>query len=192
MKIYISALIFTVLFSLNTFSQDRTVLNITGTVANTVSFTDKDVIIDGKTDLHVSAKYTPLTNTIIKLNSENAWVFFDNIRPQAIIDSVLPNIFVNGVAGVNKENVRISIYRHGTVIIPHSKSFQPIEVYSGQNYTGDTQKFGLFTFNNALGAFDNKVRSFKLKRGYMATLANNADGTGYSRVFIADLSLIHI
>lgn len=186
MKIYISTLIFTILFSLNAFSQDRTVLNITGTVANTVSFTDKEVVIDGKTDLHVSAKYIPLTNTIIKLNSEDAWVFFDNIRPQAIVDSVLPNIFVNGIVGVNKENVRVSIYRHGTVIIPHSKSFQPIEVYSGQNYTGDAQKFGLFTFNNALGAFDNKVRSFKLKRGYMATLANNADGTGYSRVFIAD------
>lgn len=186
MKTALKITAFLTLCSLNIFSQDRSVLNITGTVANTTSFVDKEVIIDGKTDLHLSAKYTPLTNSIIKLNSEDSWVFFDNIRPQTVIDSVLPNVFVNGAACVNKENVRVSIYRHGTVIIPHAKNFQPIEMYSGQNYSGDAQKFGLFTFNNSLGAFDNKARSFKLKRGYMATLANNADGTGYSRVFIAD------
>lgn len=186
MKTALKITAFLTLCSLNIFSQDRSVLNITGTVANTTSFVDKEVIIDGKTDLHLSAKYTPLTNSIIKLNSEDSWVFFDNIRPQTVIDSVLPNVFVNGAACVNKENVRVSIYRHGAVIIPHAKNFQPIEMYSGQNYSGDAQKFGLFTFNNSLGAFDNKARSFKLKRGYMATLANNADGTGYSRVFIAD------
>ena len=186
MKTALKITAFLTLCSLNIFSQDRSVLNITGTVANTTSFVDKEVIIDGKTDLHLSAKYTPLTNSIIKLNSEDSWVFFDNIRPQTVIDSVLPNVFVNGAACVNKENVRVSIYRHGTVIIPHAKNFEPIEMYSGQNYSGDAQKFGLFTFNNSLGAFDNKARSFKLKRGYMATLANNADGTGYSRVFIAD------
>ena len=37
-----------------------------------------------------------------------------------------------------------------------------------------------------LGAtFDNKIRSFRLKKGYSCTLANNPDGTGFSRVYIA-------
>ena len=37
-----------------------------------------------------------------------------------------------------------------------------------------------------LEGFNNNIRSFKLKKGYMCTLANNDNGSGYSRVFIAD------
>ena len=168
------------------YGQVRTTVNITGAVVNAASFVDKEIIIDGKTDLHVTALYTPLTNTVIKLNSENSWVFFDNIRPQAIIDSVLPNIYVNGVQGVYRTNIRVAIYRHGAVVIPQPSTFQPLKLYSGQNFAGDTLKLSQFVFNNTLAAFDNRTRSFKLKRGYMATFANQADGSGYSRVFIAD------
>ena len=175
-----------VFISICTSAQERTVLNISAAVANTQSFVDKEVIVDGKTDLHVLAKYTPLSNSIIRLNSENSWLFFDNIRPQSVIDSVLTNIYINGVKGVYKENVRVSIYKNGTVVIPQGSNFQAIELFSEQNFGGESQKFGVYTFHNALGTFDNKARSFKLKRGYMATLANNADGTGYSRVYIAD------
>ncbi|HET7733519.1 MAG TPA: glycosyl hydrolase [Paludibacter sp.] len=168
------------------FSQGRTVVNVSGTVVNTTSLVDKEMVIDGKTDLHVTATYTPLTNSIINLNSENSWVFFDNIRPQAIIDSVLPNIYINGAQAISKLNVRVSIYRHGAVVIPHSPDFRSLKLYSGTNFTGDTLKLSQFVFNNNLATFDNRTRSFKLRRGYMATLANEADGSGYSRVFIAD------
>ncbi|MDD3321809.1 MAG: glycosyl hydrolase [Paludibacter sp.] len=181
-----------VILSINASAQERTVVNISAAVANTQSFVDKEVIVDGKTDLHVLAKYTPLSNSIIRLNSEDSWLFFDNIRPQSIIDSVLPNIYINGNKGVYKNNVRVSIYKQGAVVIPQGSEFQPIELYSGQNYLGESQKYGLYTYNNALGTFDNKARSFKLKRGYMATLANNADGTGYSRVYIADNADIEV
>ena len=37
-----------------------------------------------------------------------------------------------------------------------------------------------------LEGFDNHVRSFRLKRGFSCTMANAPDGTGYSRVFMAD------
>ena len=33
---------------------------------------------------------------------------------------------------------------------------------------------------------NNRIRSFKLKRGYMVTFSNNPAGRGYSRCFIAD------
>jgi hypothetical protein len=99
---------------------------------------------------------------------------------------VLPNIYVNGVQGVYRTNIRVAIYRHGAVVIPQPSTFQPLKLYSGQNFVGDTLKLSQFVFNNTLAAFDNRTRSFKLKRGYMATFANQADGSGYSRVFVAD------
>jgi hypothetical protein len=37
-----------------------------------------------------------------------------------------------------------------------------------------------------LASFNNQISSFKLKKGYMATFAQNQNGTGYSKVFIAD------
>lgn len=187
-----SIILLFVLISMCTFAQERTVINVSGAVVNATSFTDKEVIVAGKTDLHVLAKYIPLTNTIIRLNSVDSWVFFDNIRPQSVIDSVLVNVFVDGSQAVHGENVRVSIYKHGAVVIPHGKDFKPLELFSQQNYGGDSQKFSLHTFHNSLGVFDNKARSFKLKRGYMATLANNADGTGYSRVFTAESADLEI
>ena len=173
------------LTSLCIFAQDRTTLNITGTVSNAISFTNKEVIINGKTDLHLTAELNPLINSVIKLNSENSFVFFDNIRPQVVIDSVLSNIYINEVQAIYKTNLRVSIYRHGTIVMPQGDSFQPLEVYAGQNFTGTMQKYSIHVYNNSLAGFDNKIRSFKLKRGYMATMANNPDGSGYSRVFIA-------
>ena len=173
------------LTSLYVFAQEITTLNITGTVSNAISFSNKEVIINGKTDLHITALFNPLTNSVIKLNSENSFVFFDNIRPQVVIDSILSNIFINGVQATYKTNARVSIYRHGTIVMPQSDVFQPLEVYSGQSFTGDVKKLSMNVYNNSLATFDNKIRSFKLKRGYMATMANNPDGTGYSRVFIA-------
>jgi hypothetical protein len=186
MKLHIRCFLLVMVMSVSMFGQVRTTINISGTVVNTTSLVDKEFIVNGKTDLHVTAAYTPLTNSIIRLNSENSWVFFDNIRPQAIIDSVLPNIYVNGVPAIYKTTARVAIYRHGTVVIPQSSTVEPLKLYNGQNFTGDSLKVSQFVFNNALGTFDNRVRSFKLKRGYMATLANEPDGSGYSRVFIAD------
>ena len=49
-------------------------------------------------------------------------------------------------------------------------------------------ELGLYTYNMSteLGTFDNAIRSFRLKKGYMATMARDEHGTGYSKVFIAD------
>jgi len=167
------------------FSQTRTTITITDRVVTTTSYTDNEVILNNQTDLHITATTTPLVNSIINLNSENSWVFFDNIKP-SVVSSYLQYINVNGQPAVLKSNVRMSIYKHGTVIIPHPSGYKPFQAFTGQNFTGDSAKYSLFTLNSALGIFNNKIRSFKLKRGYMVTLANSADGTGYSRVFIAD------
>ncbi len=164
----------------------RTTISLTAKEVTTASYTDKEIVIDGQTDLHLTAITKPLNNSIVKLNSENSWVFFDNIRPSFAIDSLLKYIYINDQPAALKTNVRVSIYKHGTVIIPQASTYQPLTVYAEQNFSGSAQKYSLFTFNNALGSYDNKIRSFKLKRGYMATLATAADGTGYSRVYIAD------
>ena len=178
------------LFFINTFiafpENPRTTIAITDKNVTVPSYTDDEVVLNSQTDLHVTSKYNSLNNSVVELNSVNSWLFFDNIRPQVVIDSLLNSIYINNNPAVLKTNVRVSIYKQGTVVIPQSSIFQPLKVYTGQNFTGDSVSYSLFTFNNALGTkFDNKIRSFILKRGYMATVATTSDGTGYSRVYIA-------
>ena len=176
-------LILFVISSLFAFSQTVTITNTEITVS---SYSGKEVIISGKSALHLTATTKSLVNSTVKLNSEDSWLFFDNITPQVVIDSLLQYVYINGSPAVSKTNARISIYKHGAVVIPQSSSYQPLKVYSNQNFTGDSTAYSMFTFYNGLGTMDNRIRSFKLKRGYMVTFANTSDGTGYSRVFIAD------
>jgi len=170
--------------SIFSFSQD--VVNIVNSDLSVASYTNKQVVISGKASLHLTATTNTLTNTTVNLTSDDSWVFFDNVRPQVVIDSLLKYVTVSGSAAILKTNARVSIYKQGTVVIPQSSSYKALKVYTGQSFTGDSTSYPMFSFNNSLGTFDNKIRSFKLKRGYMATIATLADGSGYSRVFIAD------
>ena len=156
------------------------------------SLTNKVVTVSGKSELHLTATTSVLTNTTINLTSDNSWVFFDNVRPAEVITSYLKYFSVNGVTAVKPTNIRLSIYKQGTVVIPEPANYQALKVYTLQNYQGDSASYSLNVFNSALGTMDNKIRSFKLKRGYMATLATSADGSGYSRVFIADDSDLEV
>lgn len=177
------------MFSTVSWSQNaRTTITPSAGEFSVANYTDKEVILNHNTRIHITAANakTALVNSVVQLNTLDSWVYFDNIRPQVVIDSLLKFFSINGQNAVQNTNTRVSIYKHGTVVIPHSSQFQPLTVFTDQNFVGDSASFSLFTFNKNLGTFDNSIRSFKLKRGYMATLANSSDGTGYSRVFIAD------
>lgn len=134
-------------------------------------------------DYHITSSEVPLEQSSININHEDAWIFFDNIRPQTVINKHLSSIKINGASVSNNVNARVTMYKHGTVIIPHKSSYKPLTVYSGENFTGESVSYGPGYYKTL--ALDNDIRSFVLKRGYMATMANNADGTGYSRSFVA-------
>jgi fibronectin type 3 domain-containing protein len=62
----------------------------------------------------------------------------------------------------------------------------PLEVFSQENYAGSSKQYEVVTIHSDLESFDNNIKSLKLEKGYMVTLASNSDGTGYSRVYRAD------
>ncbi len=167
-------------------------LAVTATEVKVGSYVNSNVTLATKTDLHLVNSVYPLINSVVNLNSPDSWLFVDNMKPTVAIDSILRYVKVNNAPAVNKTNVRVAISGNGSVIIPQMSNVQPLEVFTEQNYGGDSQKCSPDTYYKNLGTLDNKIRSFKLKRGYMATLANNPDGTGYSRVFIADNSDLEV
>jgi hypothetical protein len=151
------------------------------------SYTDAQVSVEEDADLHITSDVAPLINSTVTLQTEKSWLFFDNIRPSVVISNYLSSIKIGSsqAAAINNTNCRVEVYINGTVVIPHTSNISPLQVFDGQNFAGNVQQYDV-NYHKSLGTFDNKIRSFKLKRGYMATLATMNTGLGYSRVFIAD------
>lgn len=146
------------------------------------------VTMTGRSELFVTGTGTPLAGSTIHLNSADAWLFLPAIKPSVVSSTLLGQVVVNGSAAVSGSNVRVVQYGVGTVVIPHGPSFQPLQGFTGPNFTGSSRSFGLYTYHTTdatLGAMRGDLSSFTLKRGYMATIATDADGSGTSKVYVA-------
>jgi len=161
---------------------------VSGTSASYLPTFNTSFMVAGKTDLHLTGDNSPLINSTVALNSNDARLIFDNVRPSVVISNWLDKVTINGISAKNNPAVRTAIYKNGTIVIPNGNltSLHALEVYTQPNLSGDSTSYAIDVYHDTLGVFDNRIRSFRLHRGYMATLANNSDGSGYSRVFIAN------
>lgn len=141
----------------------------------------------GRSELHITGGEASGNNFNINLESEDSWVFFHEIRPSVVADDFLKEIKVNGKSASLGNNVRVVQYGEGTVVIPHGEDFEPLEVFSARSFTGTSQKLKQYTEydEGTLGPIAGNISSFILKRGYMATFAENEDGTGASECYVA-------
>ena len=158
------------------------------------TLSSETVTLTGHSELHLTGSGDPIPGCIIHLNSEDSWVFFHNVTPSAVVTTLLPRIRVNGAAAAVDSNVRVVQHVAGAVVIPHPASFQPLQVFTGAHLSGASMKCSPHTAygNAALGSFGDNIRSFILKRGYTATLAQNENGTGVSRNYVAQDSDLEI
>jgi autotransporter-associated beta strand protein len=163
-------------------------LTITNGIQTYVTLTSTTVTMSNRCELRVTGTNNPIAGSIINLNSPDAWFFLPNIRPSVVSASYLGQVRVNGAAAAAGTNCRLDQYAMGSVIIPQSPGFSPLQVFTGPNFIGASAQFGIYTYYNtpgALGVMNRNIGSFKLKRGYSATFAQSADGTGISKVFVA-------
>lgn len=157
--------------------------------SQTVKEVTGSVTLDGEVDYHISST-TPFatTGSINITNTDHATVIFDNLLPSKAV-KFLSNVKINGEAAKNGSNCQVRIYNAGAMILPYSGN-QPLTVFAEADFGGESSnnfvvntKYNLTSSNKT---FNNHIRSFILKRGYMVCLGTKGDGTGYSRVFIAD------
>lgn len=159
---------------------DNTVVNVKQ-VSEPVSITDN-------VDYAVSSS-TPFTETgsIDIVNTENAIVILHGVKPSEASDW-LAYIKIDGQPAVENENCQVRLHRNGTMILPYSEKQAPLVLYTDVDKGGSALPVSPSSnmISLAGGAYNNKVRSFTIRRGYMVCLNTRADGTGYSRIFIAD------
>jgi len=130
-------------------------------------------------DIHITSNDKPMTSSTVNLGSDRTWLVFDNIVPSDVISNYLKYVTIKGAAAVNGSNCRVAIYLNGAVVIPTPEVVMACKGAAG-NFSLGVGNFSDMKDN------DNVMTSFTLRRGYMATLAAGKNGSGYSRVYVAD------
>lgn len=151
------------------------------------TLTNTTVTMTGKSELHITGTTNPISGSTIHLNSADSWLWFDNLRPDTA-DNYLGQIKVNGANAVHGTNVRVVQYGMGTVITPFTNAVQALETFTDARFSGESKSYSLYTYYDSaadLGVMNKNITSFKLKRGYMATFGTQANGSGVSKVYIA-------
>ncbi|MBR0047190.1 MAG: RICIN domain-containing protein [Bacteroidaceae bacterium] len=141
---------------------------------------NKSISYSDAIDIHITANDNPLLGTTtINLGSEDTWLIFDNIVPTSVIGNCLKYVTINGKKAKEGTNCRVAIYLNGAAVIPTPKTVMACNGTNGE--------FTLAVGNHTnLSKQSNSMTSFVLRRGYMATLATGSNGSGYSRVYVAD------
>lgn len=156
--------------------------------ATVPSLAGRTLEISGRSRITVTDSVAPLSAAVLDLRSDDVWIHLPRLRPSRV-DSLYRNqIRINGQPAVPGQNVRFDQHLQGTVVISHSSTFKALRLFTQANRTGDSLALEPNTYHRTaqLGSLNDKARSFRLAHGYMATLAVNEDGTGESRVWVAD------
>ena len=155
----------------------------------TVSQVTEAVVLTEAVD-YVITSSTPFTSAgSIDIQNSDAVVIFSAVKPSEVKSTWLSYISLNGTTATTN-NAWAGIYQNGAIVYPHTKkTFQPLTVYTEEDFGGESSSdwtpYTFYNSSSALGDFENNIRSFKLKRGYMVTFACMYTGLGYSRCFIA-------
>ena len=112
---------------------------------------------------------------------------FDRVRPSVVQEKFLSSIFVDGEPAVHGKNVRLTPTATGTIVFPHGPEYAALRTFNSTGLKGEPREFVVHRYykSKELGADEDQIQSFLLNKGYMATLAENEDGTGASQVFLA-------
>jgi len=147
------------------------------------------VEVTGKWDFSITTAVPIADGGTVDIINPSAVVIFEQVKP-SVAAKYLSKVKINGVAAKDGTNCQLKLYNRGSIILPYADK-DMLTVYSEQNFGGDAvSTFGLENsggFMNTLSEakLNNKIRSFKLKRGYMVTFSTLPNGRGYSRCFIA-------
>ena len=148
---------------------------------------DRKVTLSGKTELRLSGPDDPMPGSFINFTSPASWLILEQVKPSKVISSYLDRMFVDGEPAKIDHNLRVTAFESGTVVIPHGPQFEAMSVYDAKSLSGPAMGLKCYEkYNDAkLGAMKGAISSFRLKRGYMATIAENENGTGVSRNYVA-------
>ena len=173
-----------------------TALTLSAWAANTktkVTQVTSAVTLSTDVDYMVSSSTPFGTEGVVDItNTDHAVLILESVKPSAALSLLGSHVRINGQVARNGTNCQVKMYaQQGCIVYPYASTLKPLTVYSEPNFQGESSNnFGLEnsggfmnTMNDA--KLNNRVRSFRLKRGYMVTFSTLPAGYGYQRCFIA-------
>jgi hypothetical protein len=125
----------------------------------------------------------------ISLQDHNSWVYFDHVNPLGIAALPLNAWMVKLQVPADLSSLLINqYYQRGSIVRLNPSDYMPLTIFDSEGFEGSSSQVGIqkiYAGSSIPDGMSRKFRSFKLKRGFMATLATNTNGTGKSQVFIA-------
>lgn len=128
-------------------------------------------------------------NTQFDLLSGIGWIKLPGVATGVLLSEHLTQFYSNGQQADYPSNFRIDNYYHrGCLVRRNDPDVQPLRVFDQTQMNGTPEYLQvdeIYKGDELPGQMNNNVHSFVLKRGFMATMAQNEDGNGLSKVFIA-------
>ena len=147
----------------------------------------KRATLDGTGTLRLTQAVDPLPGSVVNFLSPDAWLLLENVSAEDAVANLLPRLWVKGVPAASETNVRVVQHGSGCLIIPQGPDYAAMQIFS-ESALGGTPlplRCGVKYGAEGLGGPKTNVASFRLKRGYMATIAQEENGTGLSRNYVA-------
>jgi len=151
--------------------------------------------ISGDSKLYLMALDPIDATTSINITSYDSWIFIPSMNAVVANTTIINRITIFGSAFQTSINANIIQYYDGTAINPFILNYKPLQIFDNENFTGtfaDIEAKGIYSGTSMPNNLNNKLASFRLKKGYMAVFANEADGTGMSQVYIASESDLNV
>ena len=128
-------------------------------------------------------------NTLFDFSTGIAWIKLPNVLPNDVLVEHITQLTIKKEPAIYTENLRIdNYYEGGAMVRMEDATVYPLIIYNQPNLGGNETEITIWDFHRGSeipGSMNNNTASFILKRGYMATMAENDNGTGLSRIFIA-------
>ncbi|MDO7172358.1 glycosyl hydrolase [Mariniflexile sp. AS56] len=122
-----------------------------------------------------------------------------NQYPQSAVDAFqlaiddANAVLANCDSASNTIDTSMSDLQAAQDILDGSRVNDPVlKVYDGFNFSGEEHEIYCGYYNGGLGAYEDWAVSFTLEKGYMATFAQDVNGLGVSKIYIAQDHAIEI
>jgi len=148
-----------------------------------------EIILNNSAYLNLTDIYPIYEGISVHINSNESWIRFYNLDPSSAYYYYHDNIFYEDQELSYPENIRYdNYYNNGSIVRVNSDEFSNLKVFSENSLNGESANISnntVFEGESIPNNLNDNVSSFKLNKGYMATFAENEDGSGKSKVFIA-------
>lgn len=182
----------TVLEQESAFKEDVVVEN---TVTEVEGYNSQNVSVKGVTSLILTGPANAvLQNSKINLCGNESWLYLPNINIKQFYEAnLINNILIDSKPSVILKNVSIERYYNGVYLKAISdESYIPMYAYKDGDETQYPIELNKVYSSDDIPVGDDALKSIMLKRGHMAVLAENEDGTGERKLYVAADSHLEI